>query len=211
LAYLAGERCYAEAARQNLRWSAEQQLDNGWFRHAGFRPNELPFLHTIAYTTRGFLEAGILDQNEHWITIARRCCEALLARLQDDGFLPALWDADWRGLSYYSCLTGNAQIALQWLRLFQITGEQCFLEGACRTNRAIKTTQDLQADHEAIRGAVKGSHPLYGRYIFGGFPNWAAKFFLDSLLAHERARTDGTEGHELFRRQKPLLSASRVS
>jgi hypothetical protein len=34
---------------------------------------------------------------------------------------------------------------------------------------------------------------------------------LDSLLAHERARTDGTEGHELFRRQKPLLSASRVS
>ncbi|MGF1595582.1 MAG: hypothetical protein ACFCVK_01410 [Acidimicrobiales bacterium] len=33
-----------------------------------------------------------------------------------------------------------------------------------------------------IRGAIKGSHPIWGRYAPLGYPNWATKFFLDALL-----------------------------
>jgi len=40
-----------------------------------------------------------------------------------------------------------------------------------------------------VRGALKGSHPLYGRYLFGTYPNWAVKFFMDALLLDEQVRS----------------------
>ena len=36
-----------------------------------------------------------------------------------------------------------------------------------------------------MRGAIKGSHPIWGGYLFGTYPNWAVKFFMDALLLEE--------------------------
>jgi hypothetical protein len=36
-----------------------------------------------------------------------------------------------------------------------------------------------------VRGGLKGSHPIWGRYMFGTYPNWAAKFLMDALLMEE--------------------------
>jgi hypothetical protein len=32
-------------------------------------------------------------------------------------------------------------------------------------------------------GAIKGSHPIWGGYDPFRYPNWAAKFFADALMA----------------------------
>ena len=32
-----------------------------------------------------------------------------------------------------------------------------------------------------IRGGIKGSQPVWGRYAPMSFPNWATKFFVDAM------------------------------
>ena len=42
--------------------------------------------------------------------------------------------------------------------------------------------QDVAAPNPALRGAVKGSQPIWGRYAPLSYPNWATKFFIDAML-----------------------------
>src|SRR3984957_4178938 len=42
-------------ALRNLEWTLSLQLENGWFRSAGFGPQELPLTHTVAYIVEGLL------------------------------------------------------------------------------------------------------------------------------------------------------------
>ncbi|MGH7399181.1 MAG: hypothetical protein ACRELW_16750, partial [Candidatus Rokuibacteriota bacterium] len=60
-------------------------------------------------------------------------------------------------------------------------------DGARRANRFLKSLQDCAGANLNVRGAIKGSHPIWGRYLFGTYPNWAAKFFMDALLMEETA------------------------
>ena len=180
------------AARRNLDWALRQQLADGWCQHAGFTPDVPPFLHTIAYTTQGLLEAGLRLKEPRYLEGAERACRAVLRHVGEDGWSPGAFDAGWRPAASYSCLTGNAQMAVQWFRLASFTGEAAFREGALRTTAFLKATQDCENPNPNIRGGIKGSHPIYGRYLFGTYPNWATKFFMDALLLEESAR-HGTE------------------
>jgi folate-dependent phosphoribosylglycinamide formyltransferase PurN len=38
-----------------------------------------------------------------------------------------------------------------------------------------------------VKGGIAGSQPVWGEYIPHAFPNWAAKYFLDALLAKQKA------------------------
>ena len=73
----------------------------------------------------------------------------------------------------------------QWLRLHERTGDLSFRGAAVRTLTLLKRTQDCAAGNRGVRGAIKGSHPIWGRYLFGTYPNWATKFFMDALLMEE--------------------------
>ena len=42
--------------------------------------------------------------------------------------------------------------------------------------------QDINTTDPNIRGGIKGSQPIYGRYSPFSYPNWAAKFFIDAVL-----------------------------
>ena len=176
-----------EVARRNLDWALGQQLEDGWFQHASFTPDTPPFLHTIAYTTQGLLETGLRLKEPRYLERAERACRAVLRHVRQDGWIPGAFDAGWRPAAAYSCLTGNAQMAVQWFRLAALTGEAAFREGALRTTAFLKATQDCETPNLNIRGAIKGSHPIYGRYLFGTYPNWATKFFMDALLLEEAA------------------------
>ncbi len=58
---------------------------------------------------------------------------------------------------------------------------------ACRSAlRFLAATQTLDGA-AAVRGAIAGSYPIWGRYSRFEFPNWAAKFFVDAVSAHQRA------------------------
>lgn len=178
---------YYEAAVKHLDWTLLQQQPNGWIDKCGFQDDAAPFLHTLAYTMQGWLEAGAILQPEEpakniYVQAALRAAEALLHRYEIRGFMAGQLDRNWQGTVTYSCLTGNAQTAINWLRLYELTGDARFLNGALKLNDYVKSTQDLKSNNPGIRGGIKGSHPIWGRYIFYSYPNWAAKFFVDALM-----------------------------
>jgi uncharacterized protein YyaL (SSP411 family) len=183
LAQVTSRSSYVTAARRNLDWALGQQQPNGWFRYAAFRAHEDPFTHTIAYAAEGLLESGLLLDEPRYIAAAEKAVCALLQRQRPDGSLPSTFDAAWQPTSRSSCLTGNCQMALLWLRFYNLSADTCYLDAARKAIAFVAATQDLQTSNVNIRGAIAGSYPIYGRYERFKYPNWAAKFFIDALLA----------------------------
>lgn len=169
-------------ARANLDWAVSRQSPAGWFRDVAFEPGVAPFTHTIAYAIRGLWEASRLVASPAWEEAAVRGADAVLSRLHNDGFLPGQIDADGRPVGRYCCLTGNAQMAIVWAKLHRATSERRYREAAVRAVRYVMATQDVETSDSDVRGAIKGSHPIWGRYSPMTYPNWAAKFFVDAML-----------------------------
>jgi hypothetical protein len=179
---------YRFAALKNLNWVTSQQISNGWFRNAAFTPDEDPLTHTLAYTIEGLLEAGGLLSDQDLIGAARLAADALKDRQTIDGHLRGTYGPDWRPGVKWSCLTGNAQMALVWLRFYEMTNDASYLESATESNQYVKQVQSLFSRVAGIRGGVAGSFPIYGDYGHYLYLNWAAKFFADSLMLEEKVR-----------------------
>lgn len=179
---LAGEDKLVECARRNLDWALTQQTECGWFRTNAFTEGAAPFTHTIAYAIRGFLESGVLLDDVRYLEAAERAARGVMRVQRADGWLGGRYGDGWVTTSTYACVTGIAQMALNWLRLAQITGQQAFTEAARRAIGYVKRTQRLADEDEIVRGAIPGSAPIWGDYSRFEFPNWAAKFFADALV-----------------------------
>jgi uncharacterized protein YyaL (SSP411 family) len=170
-----------DAAVRNVEWALAQAHPNGWMPHNCLGDDRQPYVHTIAYAMRGFLEVGVYASREDFIDQAKRIGDAVLARLPPDGALPGRFDAAWNPTVRWSCLTGNCQMAINWARLHQLTGDQRYRKAVSRVNRFTCSTQRLDGNDDE-RGGIKGSHPIHGGYHPWQYPNWAAKFFADALM-----------------------------
>ena len=170
---------YADAAIANLEWTETRQCSNGWFEECAFSSSENPYLHTIAYTVRGLLECGLRLPEETFLETARTTADRLISIQNRHGVLKGEYGPKWEPASYY-CLTGNAQMAVIWYRLYQHSGEEKYRIAARRTLEFLKGKQRVRA-HSSIRGAIAGSYPVWGRYLRLQYPNWATKFFADVL------------------------------
>jgi uncharacterized protein YyaL (SSP411 family) len=188
---LLGEKKYKEAAVKNVEWALSNSNEVGWYHNCAFDIETMtqPITHVIGYTVEGILECGIKLNDDKFILAATRTLGYLLRKFNTDGWLKGSYDESWQSQDRYSCLTGDAQIAALWLSLFELTNEQAYFDGAVRLNDYVKTTQHLNHWWKGIKGGIKGSQPIYGKYTPNGFVNWAAKFFVDSLLMQERAET----------------------
>ncbi len=193
-----GSTKYRDAAEKNVTWALTQAQENGWFLHTGFSRDQMPLTHTIAYTLRGLLESSF-HLAEGWqgriMTAVRRAVENVMVMYQlhlGDGHrsqgavLPAALDAKWESRDRYTCLVGNAQFSILMLKLFQLNNDVRFLNAARRLIDFVKARQSLGSRNLGIRGGLPGSYPIWGKYIPYGYPNWAAKFFVDALLLMER-------------------------
>jgi len=183
LSQITSRPSYVIAAQRNLNWALTQQQSNGWFRHAAFRTGDDPFTHTIAYTAEGLLECGLLLDEPRYIAAAKKVACALVERQRPDGSLASTYNAAWQPTSRTSCLTGNCQVALLWLRLYSLSEDTRYLDAARKAIAFVAATQNLRTSNTNIKGAIAGSYPIYGRYERFKYPNWAAKFFVDALLA----------------------------
>ncbi len=170
-----------KVAEANLDWACSQQRPNGWFDQCAFTVDAPPFTHTTAYAGRGLLESGLLLGNERYIQAARAVAQAAAGHLRPTGLLPGRISADGEPVGRSSCLTGNAQFAIIWLKLAAIDQESRYRQWAEQALRGTAVHQSLNGPDE-IRGAIKGSHPIWGRYAPLGYPNWPTKFFVDALL-----------------------------
>jgi Squalene-hopene cyclase C-terminal domain len=173
---ITGDSTHRDAVMRNLEFVLTKQRPNGWFDECCLDDNARPLLHTIAYAMEGLLEAGLLLGDERFTGAARLAADALLARQRPDGSLAGRFDSDWSNAAKWSCLTGDAQTAIVWLRLYETTKDPRYLRAAERMNRYLSSTQDLNATDLGIRGGIKGSQPIWGEYGAYEYLNWAAKF-----------------------------------
>lgn len=179
---IAGEARLVRSARRNLDWALTQQTACGWFATNAFVPGRSPFTHTIAYAVRGFLESGVLLGEQRYLDAALRAGRGVAAVQRQDGWLAGTYKDGWVAGASYACLTGIAQMSLNWTRLAQAGGVE-ELRGNARAALAyLKTTHRLDHADPTVRGGISGSAPIWGDYSRFEYPNWAAKFFADALM-----------------------------
>jgi hypothetical protein len=195
LADATGDDRYRVAALRQLDWVLTMQRPNGWFDACSFRLNIPPSTHVLAYTLRGLLETYALVGTERHLEGVLKTSDALIRAFEQDGRLLASFDEGWRPVYGHECLTGVAQLAGIWLRLYELLGDRRYLAAGVRALDSAVARQS-HSDWAPVRGALPGSFPIHGRYAPLQFPNWATKFLVDSLMLREdvlaRQRTEET-------------------
>jgi len=174
---------YRKAAIRNLEWAIKRQDPDGWFNECSLVRSEDPLTHTLAYTAEGFLECGRLLNEPRYLASAQLTANALFGQQKPDGSLASTYASGWRETSSSSCLTGNCQVAHLWLRLHSLFSDSSYLTSAMKALRFVAQTQNLATSNRNIRGGIAGSFPIFGRYERLKYPNWAAKFYIDAMLA----------------------------
>lgn len=191
-----GEPAFTAAAARNLKAVVALQHPNGWFPDCCLSDVERPLLHTLAYTVRGLLEGGRVLGDQQLLDAATRAASRLSTAVRDDGWMAGRFRADWFPACDWSCLTGQAQMANNWMRLFEITGDARWLEPVPRVLRFLKRSQNRTSRVGGLRGGIKGSAPLGGGYNRYQTINWATKYFIDALLRDDRVRDTRRSGVE---------------
>ncbi len=179
---IADEHELTQAARRNLDWALTQQTESGWFATNAFTPDKAPFTHTIAYAIRGFLESGVMLGEERYLSAALTAARRMARAQHSDGWLAGTYADNWKPCASYCCLTGVAQMSLNWTRLAQIGCAPELREHSRRAIQYLKRTQRLNDTDDAVNGGIAGSFPIWGDYSRFEYPNWAAKFFADALM-----------------------------
>lgn len=184
---------YAEPAMRNLQWAISHQTDNGWFRHCCLVDPRAPLTHTLGYALRGIVEGYRFSRDPKLLEAALKGAEGALSALGPDGYLPGRLDARWKGTVSWSCLTGNAQIAICWFLLYWETHDIRWRDAAYLANQYVCRTVRVSGP-ENCRGAVKGSFPVVGEYCQFEYPSWACKFLIDACRLEKTVREQ--EKHE---------------
>ena len=184
-----GEAAFTYAAARNLRAVAARQHTNGWLPDCCLSDVERPLLHTLAYALRGLLEGGRVLGDERLIHHATLGAERLAGAVRQDGWMAGRFRADWSAAAEWSCLTGDAQMVNNWIRLSEITGDAKWKDPVPRALRYLKTTQNRAGPDPGMRGGIKGSAPIGGGYNRYQTLNWATKYFADALMRDDRVRS----------------------
>lgn len=184
---------WSRSAERHLDWVlSHRDASTGWIDYAGFMAPDhearRAVTHTLAYTIWGVLLLSQLLNREDGIAAARSAALGVARRIELSGWLPGEIDSNWKAArSDFACLTGNAQMALIWFRLAEIDRDTRFVNAALKAIDLVSAAQSMDNADPGIRGAIPGSAPIWGDYIYMAFPNWAAKFYVDALFARQRA------------------------
>ncbi|MDQ2930539.1 MAG: hypothetical protein M3Y05_06960 [Gemmatimonadota bacterium] len=178
-------RGYRESALRNIAWALTKQRENGWFSDCCLNDAAHPLTHTIGYAMRGVIEGFRFSNDPALLDAALRTANGTLSALRPSGFVPGRLNDDWTGAVKWACMTGSVQIAHCWLMLYQITGDEKFLDAGRRTNAYVRSRVRVDGAPE-LRGGVKGSFPVDGEYGKFEYLSWAAKFFVDANLLEQK-------------------------
>lgn len=162
----------------------KRQNANGTFLNWEFKSGDPAFTHTIAYTVRGFIESSLIL--EDWDRYGRKLELTLekLYRLSElnNGRLAGAYNNNWKPVNYYTCLTGNVQTAICLMKWYQVNNDLRLVNSAGKLIEQVERAQIKSIFMPAIQGAIAGSLPVWGRYMFLRYPNWATKFYADSIM-----------------------------
>ncbi|WP_409192485.1 hypothetical protein [Bradyrhizobium sp. RDM4] len=201
LGRLLGETKYEDVALANADWTLTQQVDNGFFLNNVFQPGWNANTHAIAYVLQGLIEIHCISGRASYLTAVRRAAESIVSVYDKKRGLASEIGENWEFLARHLCLTGCAQLAIVLFRLYGLDRDKRFLNVGLNLLDDVAATQNVMSPAKPYHGGIKGSFPIYGRYAPLQYPNWATKFFIDALLAKQRALAGPTG-------RPPQLSAS---
>jgi hypothetical protein len=182
-----GRKRYICAATRHLDWVLRHFVsEDSWFELCGFDMQEhagsRATTHTIAYTIHGVLYMSQLLGRQDGIEAARSAALAALRCAESEGRVPGVMNSQWRAAADYTCLTGNAQLALIWFRLFEREDDLGYVHSSIKALDEVKRAQVMHVKDPGLRGGIAGSAPIWGDYLHFALPNWSVKFFIDALL-----------------------------
>jgi uncharacterized protein YyaL (SSP411 family) len=183
-----GRGSFTDAAARNLRAVARAQHRSGWFPDCCLSDPVRPLLHTQAYTIRGLLEGGRVLEDESLLSSASLGAEGLAQAVRPGGWMAGRHTVGWKDAVSWSCLTGQAQMANVWLRLYFSSGDTRWLQPVGSVLSFLKSTQNLRSGASGVHGGVQGSFPIWGGYGRYEILSWATKFLADALIRDELAR-----------------------
>jgi hypothetical protein len=196
---LRGMTRFVEAGMANARWTCQQQNASGYYANNAFKRGGNANTHGIAYVMQGLLQIHDLTADRACLDSAILAASPLQEVYQKRGWIAAELGPDWQYFSGHICLTGYAQLAIVFFRLFQKTGKASYRETAESLLYEVAKTQDLRAENAPHYGAIAGSLPIYGRYAPLQYPNWATKFFIDAMIAKKQVeRGDGVYPLQMY-------------
>ncbi len=187
-----GDESMLQASSKHLAWVLQHyDAERAWFNLCGFSAEDhaahRSVTHTIAYTIWGVMRTAEVVKSAEGKAAAESAAYAALRRLELSKRLPGILDHRWKPVATFTCLTGNAQMALIWLHMYAEHGDPRLLNAALKSIDIVKAAQAMDAADPGVRGGIAGSQPVWGEYISHAFPNWAAKYFVDALLAKDSA------------------------
>ena len=179
---------YVALAEKNIDWILrEKQNVSGLFQDCDntIAGNNAPIIHTISYTVDGILDCALLLGRPDYLEAAVKPARKLAEIFLNDGILNGRYDKNWRG-SQDLITTGAAQLGIIWHKLYLKTGDDIWKEAHQKMNTLLVAIQQRHVhERPATKGALFGSFPFWGRYERFACPNWATKYFADSLMMEE--------------------------
>lgn len=180
--------------RQKSVLSLQKVLSNvdvmtSFIHGMGFQNSDYANTHTIGYTLYGLLKCSRIlgEEGKCFREVSQKALAKLFRtaelRKKMPGGFDALWKPDWS----YICVTGDCQLALCFMEVFELGEDARYLNAACRLHYNAASTQGKG-------GELPGSVPRYGKYMSLRAPNWTAKYFMDltyklmSTLVSEREK-----------------------
>lgn len=187
---------FLASAIRNVEWALSNSRSNGWLTGncLSHHRDDRALTHTLAYSIRGILEVGLAADRPDLVERAADLAERTASLQRGDGSLPGYISREWKAIGRWSCVTGNAQMALNWSRIAHALGTPSALRFAEAANAFNMSVQDLDSDDPGVRGGIPGSAPISGEYMKNRYPNWAAKFFVDALLLEKYGAAVGVVG-----------------
>ncbi len=179
---------YKNSAIKQLNWVLDQLDENYFSPKLSFFNDWNPVLHTIVYTARWLYESWKILNEEKYIKAWKWIIDKLLEIYKNWKQLYAHYDKNWSTTCKFYCLTWLAQLSILWGKLYQDTNEKDYLFYAIKLNYFVKQTQNITTKNENVRWWIKGSYPIWWKYMIWAYPNWAVKFFIDALLLEERIK-----------------------
>lgn len=175
---------YKESCIKNCDFVLRHQHQNGWFELCDntLLNNEAPVTHTISYTIDGLIETGLHLKIDKYIKAGKLAADELMHKAEILPVLPARLDKDWKKRANYVCNTGNAQLGIILMRLYEITGEARYMNTALKLADFLAYVQNLNSVGKDRTGGITGSYPIWGMYCPLKYPSWASKYYTDLLF-----------------------------
>jgi len=182
---LTGDLKYRKVAISNIRWTYKQKRKNFWFNNSMPNFDNSSSLRYILYIARGFLECGLILNNDSISRVALDVVYILSKYFDSEKKLPMVFTDKWYGLDEGCYSVYIAQLSMLLLRLYEIYGIKKYIVYALRLNDYLKVIQSVSKKRD-ISGAIRDTNPIQSGYSPFTFSSNTTKIFCDTLMFEGR-------------------------